>query len=149
MNRHRKWRSDGTGVPGRVSGGRGVPGRVPVGKGDRGQVALEYIGFIPILLLVALCGIQLGWAAYVVQQADTAARTAARTEAREPGTGAAAGMAAIKPSLASVADIGVSTTTDAVTVTVSIPIKSIVPGVGATSARRTAVMPNDPKVTRP
>ncbi|MBT2404725.1 MULTISPECIES: TadE/TadG family type IV pilus assembly protein [unclassified Streptomyces] len=159
MNRQWKWRSDGTGASGRVSGGEGasgrvsggtgVAGRVPVGRGDRGQVALEYIGFIPILLLVALCGIQLGWAAYVVQQAETAARTAARTEAREPGTGAAAGMAAIRPSLASIAEFDVSPTTDAVTVRVTIPIKSIVPGVGATNAERTAVMPNDPKVTAP
>ncbi|MFE9791732.1 TadE/TadG family type IV pilus assembly protein [Streptomyces goshikiensis] len=118
--------------------------------GDRGQVALEYIGFVPILLLVALCGIQLGWAAYVVQQADTAARTAARAEAREPGAGAAAGKQAIRPSLAGVTSVDVAKTADAVTVTVTIPIKSIVPGVAATSAKRTAVMPNDdPEVTGP
>ncbi|MFF5803327.1 MULTISPECIES: TadE/TadG family type IV pilus assembly protein [unclassified Streptomyces] len=120
------------------------------GGGDRGQVALEYIGFIPILLLVALCGIQLGWAAYVVQQADTAARTAARAEARSPGTGAAAGSQAIRPSLAAAATVDVAKTPDAVTVTVTIPITSIVPGVGANSAVRTAVMPNDdPEVTGP
>lgn len=52
---------------------------------DRGQVALEYIGFLPFLLLVGLGGIQLGWTAYVTQQAETAARTAARVEARNPG----------------------------------------------------------------
>lgn len=56
-------------------------------RSDRGQVAIEYIGFVPILLFVALCGIQLGWVAYVHEQADTAARTAARVEAQHPGRG--------------------------------------------------------------
>lgn len=56
-------------------------------RSDRGQVALEYIGFVPILLFVALCGIQLGWVAYVHEQADSAARTAARVEAQHRGRG--------------------------------------------------------------
>lgn len=112
-------------------------------RGDRGQVALEYIGFLPILLLVALCGIQLGWAAYVVQQASTAARTAARAEAREPGAGAAAGRAAITSGLAANAAVRVSTSRDAVTVRVTLRIESIVPGVDDRTVTRTAVMPND------
>ncbi|MFD5931234.1 TadE/TadG family type IV pilus assembly protein [Streptomyces sp. NPDC060333] len=115
---------------------------------DRGQVALEYIGFIPILLFVALCGIQLGWVAYVHQQAETAARTAARVEARKPGAGSAAGAAAVKPSLG--AKVVVATTTDAVTATATITINSIVPGLPIDPATATATMPNDdPKVTGP
>ncbi|MEV0985530.1 TadE/TadG family type IV pilus assembly protein [Streptomyces sp. NBC_01343] len=110
---------------------------------DRGQVALEYIGFIPILLFVALCGIQLGWVAYVEQQADTAARTAARVEARRGEGGAAAGKAAIRPSLASLAQIDVDPGPDAVTATARITVRSIVPGLDSYTAERTAVMPND------
>ncbi|MFF1560366.1 TadE/TadG family type IV pilus assembly protein [Streptomyces sp. NPDC058279] len=108
---------------------------------DRGQVALEYIGFIPILLFVALCGIQLGWVGYVHQQAETAARTAARVEARKPGAGQAAGVAAVKSSLG--ARVMVSKTADAVTATASIDVTSIIPGLGLDPATATAVMPND------
>ncbi|MFJ3907369.1 TadE-like protein [Streptomyces sp. 2132.2] len=110
---------------------------------DRGQVALEYIGFIPILLFVALCGIQLGWVAYVEQQADTAARTAARVEARKGEGGEAAGKAAIRPSLASLADIDIARSPDAITATAHITVRSIVPGLDPIEAERTAVMPND------
>ncbi|MFK0232427.1 TadE/TadG family type IV pilus assembly protein [Streptomyces vinaceus] len=110
---------------------------------DRGQVALEYIGFIPILLFVALCGIQLGWVAYVEQQADTAARTAARVEARKGEGGAAAGKAAIRPSLAPLADIDIARSPDAITATARITVRSIVPGLDPIEAERTAVMPND------
>ncbi|MFJ6721273.1 MULTISPECIES: TadE/TadG family type IV pilus assembly protein [unclassified Streptomyces] len=108
---------------------------------DRGQVALEYIGFIPILLFVALCGIQLGWVGYVHQQAETAARTAARVEARKPGAGEAAGHAAIRSGLA--ATITVSGGGDAVTANVSIPVTSIIPGLALDPATATAVMPDD------
>ncbi|MER7186189.1 TadE/TadG family type IV pilus assembly protein, partial [Streptomyces hyaluromycini] len=45
---------------------------------DRGQVAIEYLGFLPILLLVGLAGIQLGAVAYAAEQAGTAARAGAR-----------------------------------------------------------------------
>ncbi|MDJ0384139.1 TadE/TadG family type IV pilus assembly protein [Streptomyces sp. G-G2] len=126
MHRKRKWRS------------------------ERGQVALEYIGFVPIVLFVGLCGIQLGWIGYVHEQADTAARTAARVEARTGGGGEAAGRAAISSGLASRAVIVVSKNADAVTVTVTIAVNSIVPGLSVDPATRTAVMPNDdPKVTGP
>ncbi|MFF8266382.1 TadE/TadG family type IV pilus assembly protein [Streptomyces sp. NPDC016562] len=117
-------------------------------RSDRGQVALEYIGFIPILLFVALCGIQLGWIAYVHEQADTAARTAARVEAQHPGRGAAAGRAAIREGLN--AEVSVPPGGDAVTATVTIRINSIIPGLDIADAKATAVMPNDdPKGPRP
>jgi Flp pilus assembly protein TadG len=41
-------------------------------------VAIEYIGLLPVLILIGLCAIQLGLAVYAVQQAGTAARAAAR-----------------------------------------------------------------------
>ncbi|WP_260610717.1 TadE/TadG family type IV pilus assembly protein [Streptomyces sp. WAC06614] len=106
-------------------------------------MALEYIGFVPILLLVALCAIQLGWIAYVNEQADTAARTAARVQARHGAGGAAAGKAAISGELAAKADVVVGRSGDAVTATVTIPINSIVPGLAVQSAVRTAIMPYD------
>ncbi|MYW29171.1 pilus assembly protein, partial [Streptomyces sp. SID2119] len=47
------------------------------GGRDRGQVALEYLGFLPLLLLVAMGALQLGLAAYAANQAGTAARAGA------------------------------------------------------------------------
>ncbi|WP_030965664.1 TadE/TadG family type IV pilus assembly protein [Streptomyces sp. NRRL S-378] len=117
-------------------------------RSDRGQVALEYIGFIPILLFVALCGIQLGWVAYVHEQADTAARTAARVEAQHRGRGEAAGVAAVREGLG--ARVVVSRTADAVTAVATIPVHSIIPGLDPHDATATAVMPDDdPEVTGP
>lgn len=114
------------------------------GDRDRGQVALEYIGFLPFLLLVGLGGIQLGWTAYVTQQAETAARTAARVEARYPGEGVAAGLESIRPSLAAGAVIpDPAVNDDSITVTVTLTINSVVPGIDSRKVTRTAVMPND------
>ncbi|MFJ8208408.1 TadE/TadG family type IV pilus assembly protein [Streptomyces sp. NPDC096033] len=151
MPRHPDQRPGSAFRPGRAS--RLGPGLAPAGtpaspvarrgrtRGDRGQVALEYIGFIPILLFVALCGIQLGWTAYVHEQADTAARTAARVEARKGSGGAAAGQAAVRGGLKATVDV--TKNADAVTATVTIPINSIVPGLSVDPAKATAVMPND------
>ncbi|MEU4730994.1 TadE/TadG family type IV pilus assembly protein [Streptomyces sp. NPDC023588] len=117
-------------------------------RSDRGQVALEYIGFIPILLFVALCGIQLGWIAYVHEQADTAARTAARVEARNGSGGEAAGVAAVREGLGAI--VNVTKTDDAVTAVATIHINAIIPGLDIADAKATAVMPNDdPKGPRP
>ncbi|MCX5296187.1 pilus assembly protein [Streptomyces sp. NBC_00193] len=113
------------------------------GDRDRGQVALEYIGFLPFLLLVGLGGIQLGWTAYVTQQAETAARTAARVEARHPDEGVAAGLAAISESLREGAVIQPDVTRDSITMTVTLRINSVVPGIASRRVQRIAVMPND------
>jgi hypothetical protein len=111
-------------------------------------VALEYIGFVPILLFVALCAIQLGWVAYVHEQADTAARTAARVEARKGSGGAAAGAAAVRSGLNP--RITVTKGAGAVTATVSISVSSLVPGLDIPDATATAVMPDDdPEGSRP
>lgn len=50
---------------------------------DRGQVAIEYLGFIPVLLIVAMAGIQIGAVAYAAEQAGTAARAGARAASLE------------------------------------------------------------------
>ncbi|MFD3935399.1 TadE/TadG family type IV pilus assembly protein [Streptomyces sp. NPDC058611] len=112
-------------------------------RSDRGQVALEYIGFVPILLFVALCGIQLGWVAYAEEQAGTAARAAARVQAQKGSGGESAGRAAISGGLASSARFDWYTSADAVSVKVTLTAKSILPGLDAHEASSTAVMPND------
>ncbi|MFD7336608.1 hypothetical protein ACFV98_11460 [Streptomyces violascens] len=115
---------------------------------DRGQVALEYIGFVAILLLVGLAAIQLGVAAYAVNQAGTGARAAARAaslddpRAGEPkpdpvavGTAAISGW--LDPRVTPAGSGG-----DGVTYTVTIKIPSVVPGIpDFGTATRTSTMP--------
>lgn len=112
---------------------------------DRGQAAIEVIGFLPILLALALGVVQLGLAAYAAQQAGTAARAAARTASLdEPrATPAAAGRAAISGWLADGASITVSQGGGVARATASVDIPSILPGVDFGSAKRSATMPLD------
>ncbi|MFG2193130.1 TadE/TadG family type IV pilus assembly protein [Streptomyces sp. NPDC048639] len=117
---------------------------------ERGQVALELIGFVPILLLLGLATIQLGVAAYAVSQAGTAARAAARTESYEESDtdGASAGRAAMSDWMADRADITVGGGAGEATATARVEIPSIVPGVGNFgTAERSAVMPRDEEST--
>ncbi|MCT9138004.1 MULTISPECIES: TadE/TadG family type IV pilus assembly protein [Streptomyces] len=113
------------------------------GKGrDRGQVAIEYIGFLPILLLVALAAVQLGLIAYTAQQAGTAARTGARSASLD-GPYLADCQAAVSSWLADGTDCGASPGADEVTVTVTVQIPSLVPGWEFDPAVKTATMPLD------
>lgn len=117
--------------------GQGRAGR------DRGQVALEYLGFLPILLIVALAAVQLGLVAYAAQQAGTAARAGARSASLDEGVQGAC-QNAVSNWLAdgtncSPADLG-----DEVRVTSSVTIPSVIPGIGDFGqARKTATMPVD------
>ncbi|KUO21881.1 TadE/TadG family type IV pilus assembly protein [Streptomyces dysideae] len=107
---------------------------------DRGQVALEYLGFIPILILVAMAGVQIGLIAYTAQQAGTAARAGARAASLQES--AAEGCAnAVSDWLAP--DCPAAYGDDTVTVTATIDIPSIVPGWNFDPARKTATMPLD------
>ncbi|MET9293743.1 TadE/TadG family type IV pilus assembly protein [Streptomyces sp. NPDC003077] len=112
---------------------------------DRGQVSLEFLGFLPILLAVALGVIQLGLAAYAVQQAGTGARAAARTasldEADRRTTPENAGIAAMSGWIGEGARISVSPQGDAVQATATVRIPSVIPGLGPWPARRSATMP--------
>ncbi|MET9763854.1 TadE/TadG family type IV pilus assembly protein [Streptomyces sp. NPDC006372] len=108
---------------------------------DRGQVAIEYIGFLPILLLVALAAVQLGLIAYTAQQAGTAARTGARSASLE-GPYEADCRAAVSSRL-NVLGCTPSYGADEVTVTVTVEIPSLVPGWNFDPARKTATMPLD------
>ncbi|EGX59556.1 septum site-determining protein [Streptomyces zinciresistens K42] len=107
---------------------------------DRGQVALEYLGFVPVLLLVALAGIQVGLIAYAAQQAGTAARAGARAASLEQSAQAACSNA--------VSDwltvtCGAGGGGDEVTVTAVVRIPSVVPGWQFDPAEKTATMPLD------
>ncbi|WP_055599728.1 TadE/TadG family type IV pilus assembly protein [Streptomyces aureus] len=114
------------------------------GRRDRGQAAIEYLGFLPILLIVGLAGLQLGIAAYAAQQAGTAARAAARAESSDAEDGPDAQTAAtaavsgwVDPSVVVGSPGG-----DEVTVTVRVKIPSVVPFVDDFgSVEKTATMP--------
>ncbi|MGI5437497.1 TadE/TadG family type IV pilus assembly protein [Streptomyces shenzhenensis] len=109
---------------------------------DRGQVAIEYLGFIPILLLVALAGLQIGVVAYTAQQAGTAARAGARAaslrqDVAQACTGAVSDWLAAGTRCVT-ADLG-----DSVEVTATVHIPSVVFGWDFGDARKSATMPRD------
>lgn len=137
-----------TGRTGRVRVGTAGIGTARVGTArmrkvwDRGQVAIEYIGFLPILLLVALAAVQLGLIAYTAQQAGTAARAGARS-ASLAGPHEADCRAAVSSWLADGTSCPASIGGDEVTVTASVQIPSLVPGWDFGPAVKTATMPRD------
>ncbi|MEU9332399.1 TadE/TadG family type IV pilus assembly protein [Streptomyces sp. NPDC048290] len=101
---------------------------------------MEYLGFVPILLLVALGAIQLGLIAYAGQQAGTAARAGARAASLDLGaqTGCANAVSDWLSASCSASRLG-----DEVEVTATVDIPSLVPGWDFGPATRTAVMPID------
>ncbi|MFH9421390.1 TadE/TadG family type IV pilus assembly protein [Streptomyces sp. NPDC017529] len=130
---------------------RARPGRRPRSRrDDRGQVSIEFIGFLPILLLVALAVVQLGLAAYAVQQAGTGARAAARTatldEADRKTTPVAAGKAAMSDWAAAGAKVVATEGGDEVQATATVKIPVLLPGIGDLHVTRSATMalPADP-----
>ncbi|GAA1548334.1 TadE/TadG family type IV pilus assembly protein [Streptomyces albidochromogenes] len=121
-------------------------GRARTGRDrDRGAAILEFAGFLPILLIVAMAGIQLGIVGYAASQAGTAARAAARTEAQEElrGQGSATGMAAMSDWMAARTDIDVGGEA-IVTATAVVSIPSVVPGMDDFGeVERSVTMPAD------
>ena len=113
------------------------------GRGrDRGQVAIEYLGFIPILILVAMAGVQIGLIAYTAQQAGTAARAGARSASLQESAQLGC-QNAVSTWLADGTGCGESYGADEVTVTATVQIPSIVPGWDFGDAHKTATMPLD------
>ncbi|MER5633070.1 TadE/TadG family type IV pilus assembly protein [Streptomyces nitrosporeus] len=113
---------------------------------DRGQVAIEYLGFIPLLLIVGLFAVQLGVAAYTVNQAGTGARAAARMASHDLPTlpPPAAGHAAMSSWLADQSVFTSSGGFDTVTYTARVRIPSVVPGIDDWGwAERSSTMPRD------
>ncbi|MER7399792.1 TadE family protein [Streptomyces sp. NPDC000151] len=114
-------------------------------RADRGQTAVEFVGMLPVLILVGLALVQFGIAAYAIQQTGTGARAAARTAGLdEPQISPdAAGRAAMSGWVARGAAFTQRTGgPDAVTVTAKVRIPSIIPFVedfGATE--KTVTMP--------
>ncbi|WP_225826880.1 TadE/TadG family type IV pilus assembly protein [Streptomyces naphthomycinicus] len=102
---------------------------------DRGQVAIEYLGFIPVLLIVGLAGIQIGAVAYAAEQAGTAARAGARAQSLGQSAQEACARAVSLP-------VECGTTAgdaDSVTVTARVTIPKVLWSFGA--ATKTATMP--------
>ncbi|MEU9998989.1 TadE/TadG family type IV pilus assembly protein [Streptomyces sp. NPDC050848] len=110
---------------------------------DRGQVAVEYLGFLPILLLIALAGIQLGLAAYAAQQAGTGARAAARAAGHDDATigPEPAGRAAMSDWIAARARVDVVEGGGEAVATVSVDIPSVVPFWDFGRIEKTATLP--------
>ncbi|MET7381034.1 TadE/TadG family type IV pilus assembly protein [Streptomyces sp. NPDC005526] len=127
------------GWPGRGLHDRARPGR---GRRDRGQAALEYLGFVPILMIVAMAVVQIGLIAYTAQQAGTAARAGARAASLRMGAQAGC-REAVAGWLAGRTSCGEAAGGDTVTVTATVTIPSIVPGWDFDPARKTATMPLD------
>ncbi|MFJ5261155.1 TadE/TadG family type IV pilus assembly protein [Streptomyces sp. NPDC088387] len=111
-------------------------------RGDRGQVAIEYLGFIPILILVGLAVVQIGIIAYASQQAGTAARAGARSASLDLGAQAGC-TAAVSSWLADGTNCSPAELGDEVEVTATVDIPSIVPGWDFDPATKTATMPID------
>ncbi|MDL5203545.1 TadE/TadG family type IV pilus assembly protein [Streptomyces sp. ALI-76-A] len=131
---------DGKGRDRRRGGGdRGGGGRA--GR-DLGQVAIEYLGFIPILILVAMAGVQIGLIAYTAQQAGTAARAGARAASLEESAQQGC-QNAVSGWLADDTTCTEAYGADEVTVTATIEIPQFVPGWDFGTARKTATMPLD------
>ncbi|MFI8518503.1 TadE/TadG family type IV pilus assembly protein [Streptomyces sp. NPDC085481] len=108
---------------------------------DRGQVAVEYLGFLPLLLLIGLVGVQMGIIAYAAQQAGTGARAAARAasvddEASVPDP-RTAGKAAMSGWVAEGSDVDV----DGGVATVTVDVPSLIPFMDRPRITKTATMP--------
>ncbi|MEI7033243.1 TadE/TadG family type IV pilus assembly protein [Streptomyces pratensis] len=109
---------------------------------------MEYLGFLPLLLLVALLALQLGLAAYAASQAGTAARAAARTAASADHHGdprSTARSAVSQWLVDDPADFGYQESGgDDVTATVRIRVPSVVPGLDGWWAERSTTMAVEP-----
>ncbi|MFJ5706037.1 TadE/TadG family type IV pilus assembly protein [Streptomyces sp. NPDC093105] len=133
-------------------GGTGLRGDAPrsrtasrPNRRDRGQAAIEYLGFLPLLLIVGLAGLQLGLAAYAAQQAGTAARAAARAATRDvaPGEDPLDPRAAAEAAVSGWLDIGVAAggAGGEYTATVTVRIPQVVPFWDLGQVEKTATMP--------
>ncbi|MFI9305412.1 TadE/TadG family type IV pilus assembly protein [Streptomyces triculaminicus] len=110
-------------------------------RADGGSASVEFLGFLPLLLLVGLAAVHLGLAAFAAQQAGTGARAAARTATLDvPGaTPGGAGGAAMTGWVASRAAVDAPRCgggAGEVTATVTVDVPPLLPGTGFTVTRR-------------
>ncbi|OKJ78075.1 TadE/TadG family type IV pilus assembly protein [Streptomyces sp. CB02460] len=115
------------------------------GSPQRGQAAIEYVGVLTLLLVVALAVAQLGIAVYAAQQAGTAARAAARVASTEDQQGRAGAVARASMSswLADGATVSTGAGAESVTVTVRVSIPALLPMFSFGSVEKSATMPSD------
>ncbi|GAA2996118.1 TadE/TadG family type IV pilus assembly protein [Streptomyces fulvorobeus] len=108
-----------------------------------GQAAIEYVGVLTLLLVVAMAVVQLGIAVYAAQQAGTASRSGARVGSYDRATMSAdqAAYASMSGWLADDADVSVSNGFDEVTVTVEIDIPAVIPVFDFGEVSKSATMP--------
>ncbi|MEU8708546.1 TadE family protein [Streptomyces sp. NPDC048565] len=121
-------------------------GRRPRGGSDRGSTAIEYLGFLPVLILIGLAGIQLGLVAYTAQQAGTGARAAARTASQDGlrGSYERVGKASMTGWVAQRSRIAAPTGGESVTVKVTVDIPDVLLGLlGDRTVEKSATMPRD------
>ncbi|WP_405795210.1 TadE family protein [Streptomyces sp. NBC_01506] len=101
---------------------------VPEGARDKGQASIEFAGVLFILLIAGVAAIQLGLAAYSIQQAGTASRAAARAASQHDAGWEQVGRSSMSDWLAEGTDFPPPEyETDAVTVTAKVHIPSIIP----------------------
>lgn len=118
---------------GRGGGGsRAVTGRGGRGRraaADRGVTAVEFVGWVPLVLVVALAAIQLGVAGFAALQAGSGARAAARAASQEELADRyeATGRGAMSGWLADSATFELSGCGTEATVTASVPVPSVLP----------------------
>ncbi|QNE75257.1 pilus assembly protein [Streptomyces finlayi] len=110
---------------------------------QKGQAAIEYVGVLTLLLVVAMAVVQLGIAVYAAQQAGTAARSGARVESYDRASmdGRSAAYASMSGWLADDADVTVRPGFDEVTVTVRIDIPAVIPMFDFGDVTKHATMP--------
>ncbi|MYQ77833.1 MULTISPECIES: TadE/TadG family type IV pilus assembly protein [unclassified Streptomyces] len=115
------------------------------GSRQRGQAAVEYVGVLTLLLVVALAVVQLGLAVYAAQQASTAARAAARVASTEGRQGRAGAVARESMSgwLADGATVSTGAGAESVTVTVRVSVPALLPMFSFGSVEKSATMPSD------
>ncbi|WP_353944465.1 TadE/TadG family type IV pilus assembly protein [Streptomyces sp. HUAS MG91] len=102
---------------------------------------LEFAGFLPFLLVIAMAVIQLGLVGYGANQAGSAARAGARAESLNAGSGPAAATASVSGWLEPAP--GACGGDPLVTCTVTVHVRAIIPLFDGWYIHRTVTMPND------
>jgi hypothetical protein len=111
-------------------------------RGDRGVSILEFVGFLPILLMIGMAAIQLGLIGYGINQAGSGARAAARV-ASQGGDGGAAGHAAVSGWLDPNVSLEGGPGADLTTATVTVTVPNVIPLFDHYPVTRHATMPTD------
>ncbi|UWM50877.1 pilus assembly protein [Streptomyces carpaticus] len=115
-------------------------------RGDRGVTAVEFAGWLPLLLIVALAALQLGIAGYTALQAGSAARAAARTASQDEIADLyqTSGRAAMSGWLAGKTRFELSACGETATVTAHVTVPSVLPFLtNLGEASKTVTMPCD------